>query len=255
MEISDFAFIKEEIGKGDAFFLVAGGAVAEIENDVFGALFLEIGEFGFGLFDAVAGEAFDVQIADLIGHQLGDDARIRNVGAGESDFFGFGIAQAEDGDGDGGTGIAAQEFFGIGERHVARGNVINAFDEIAGGDIGLVGGGAGQGIDDGDVTVTLSEDETDAGFAEIGAFFVLAVLIGVEIAGEGVDGFEETVDCAEGDALHVRFFDVFQLDALEHFGVDLEMPVNIIVRDSAAAASAEEEKHHNTGGAANNCPS
>ena len=191
----------------------------------------------------------------MIGHHLCDYARVGNVGAGESDFFGFGIAQAENGDGDGRADIAAQQLFGIGERHVASGNIIDAFDEVASGDVGLVGGGTRQGINHGNITITLGEDKTHAGFAKIGALFILAVLISIEIAGEGVDGLEEAVDSAEGDALHVWFFDVFELDALENFGVNLEMPVDIIVRDSAATARAEQKKHHDASGAANYCPS
>ena len=89
------------------------------------------------------------------------------------------------------------------------------------------------------VSVTLGEDETDASLRIVGAFFILAILIGIQVAGERIDRLQKAVDSAESDTFHVGLFDIFELDTFENFGVDLQMSVDIVVRDSAAASCTE----------------
>ena len=76
----------------------------------------------------------------------------------------------------------------------------------------------------------------------------LLVLIGVEVAGVGVDGFEQSVDGAERDALHVGFFHVVALDAREDFGVNGEVLVGILGRGALAAHGSEKEHENEAGG-------
>ncbi len=97
-------------------------------------------------------------------------AGISDVGASEGDLFRIGILQAEDSDVDGRTGIAAQQLFSIGEWHVAGSHIVDAFDQVARGDVGFIGGRAGNGVYYRDITVPLGKNETDAGFVGITPF-------------------------------------------------------------------------------------
>src|ERR1022692_1783697 len=76
----------------------------------------------------------------------------------------------------------------------------------------------------------------------------LLVLIGIQIAGVGVDGFEQSVDSAQSDALHVGFFHVVALDAREHFGINGQMAVGVLWRGALAAHGSKEEHKNETGG-------
>jgi hypothetical protein len=59
---------------------------------------------------------------------------------------------------------------------------------------------------------------------------VLLVLLGAEVAGEGVDRFEQARDGAQRDALQIRLFDVVALDAGEDFREDGEVLVSVLRR-------------------------
>ena len=72
----------------------------------------------------------------------------------------------------------------------------------------------------------------------------LLVLIGIQVAGVRIDGFEQAVHRAQRDALHVRLFHVIALDAREHLGVNGQVTVGVF-RRSALAAHGSEKEHKN----------
>ncbi len=156
------------------------------------------------------------------------DAGDGDGGAEQIHFGGLRLAEAEDGEFHGGAGFAVEEHVGVGQRHVARGNTIDGFNDVAGGEPGFVGRGAGDGVDDADfVAVLAAEQEADAGLGVGEGLLILLVLVGVEVAGEGVDADQQAVDGAEGDILHVGFFDVVGFDLGEDFSEDVEVAVRV----------------------------
>ena len=91
----------------------------------------------------------------------------------------------------------------------------------------FAGGRSRNGIHDADVAELLRQDQPDVGLVLVLALHPLFVLIGVEVAGVWIDGFEQPVHRAQRDALHVGLFHVIALDAREDLGVNREMPVSV----------------------------
>ena len=80
----------------------------------------------------------------------------------------------------------------------------------------------------------------------------LLVLIGIQVAGVRIDGFEQPIQRAQRDALHVGLFHVIALDSREHFGVNGEVPVSIFGGSALAAHGAEQEHENEAGGGGSN---
>ena len=81
----------------------------------------------------------------------------------------------------------------IRQRHIARGNAFDGFNDIAGGKPRLGGRRSGNGAHHADIAEALREDQSNVTFVPDAVLLVFLVLIGVEIAGEGVDGFEQPI--------------------------------------------------------------
>jgi len=77
---------------------------------------------------------------------------------------------------------------------------------------------------------------------------IVLVLIGIQVAGEWIDGFEQSVQSAQGDALHVRLFHVFTLYAMQHFGVHAKLRIRPVARGASASYRAENQQQHDAGG-------
>ena len=58
---------------------------------------------------------------------------------------------------------------------------------------------------------------------------VLAILVGVQVAGERVDRFEQAVQSAQRDALHVRLFDVLALDVPDDVAEDADVLEGVVL--------------------------
>ena len=194
-----------------------------------------------GFFNPVAGQAGHVEITHFVRHQLRGNLRKRDIRASQRELLRIRITKPQDRYLDGGVRLSAKQLLGIRQRHVAGGNAIDALDQVAGGDVGFLSRRTGQRVNNRHIPVPLRQDQTNPGFGRILRFFILPVLIGVQIAGKGIDRFEKTVDCAERDALHVRLFDVFQLDAFENLCVDLQVPVNIVCCNRAPTCLRQSE--------------
>ena len=81
----------------------------------------------------------------------------------------------------------------------------------------------------------------------IAVLLIFLVLIGIEIAGERVYGFQQAVQSSERHALQIRFFDVFTLDPGQDFGVHGEMAVRVVGRGTLAQDCPADEEHQEGG--------
>src|ERR1700691_1527243 len=76
----------------------------------------------------------------------------------------------------------------------------------------------------------------------------LLVLVGIQVAGIWINGFQQTIQRAQRDALHVGLFHVIALDSREHFGINGKMPVSIFGGSAFAAHGAEQEHENEASG-------
>ena len=106
----------------------------------------------------------------------------------------------------------------VGQRHVPRGDALDALDQVPGGKARLGRGRIRQSAYHAHVTVPLGEYHSDVALVGVLVSQVLLVLIGVQVAGKRIDRLQQPVDRAQRHALQVGLFDVVALDAGEDLG-------------------------------------
>ena len=65
-------------------------------------------------------------------------------------------------------------------------------------------------------------------------------MLGIQIAGKGIDGFEHARQCALSHALHIRLFHVLTLDTGKHFRVNSQMAIHTGARGIGRSALAQD---------------
>ena len=163
---------------------------------------------------------------------------IHDVGARQLDLLRFRPAHAHDGQFHIGSGVAFQQQAGVSQRHIARSHAVDGFQHVVGGQPGLGRGRSGSHAHDADESEFLGQHQAHPGLMRILVLQIVLVLIGIQIAGEWIDRFEQPVQSAQGDALHIRLFHVFALDAVQHFGVDAELRIRPVGRCASAEHGA-----------------
>jgi hypothetical protein len=96
--------------------------------------------------------------------------------------------------------------------------------------LALAAGEPGDGAHHAHVAELLGEDQADIGALEVLVLQVVAILVGIQVAGEGIDGFQHAVERAQRDALHVGLFDVLALDARDHVAEHPDVLVGVVGR-------------------------
>ena len=105
----------------------------------------------------------------------------------------------------------------------------------------LAAGEFGIDTDHADVPGFLGQDQADVGALQVLVLQVLAILIGVQVAGEGIDRLEQAVQRAERDALHVRLFDVLALDMADDVAEDADVFEGVVLGGALAQAPSDQE--------------
>jgi hypothetical protein len=106
-----------------------------------------------------------------------------------------------------------------------RGLAFNEIDHIAVAEMVLIGGRAGQHVDDGGVTEALGDGEAHLRVVGGGTVLVDLVLGRREIAGIGIERVEQAVERAVGDFGDVGLSDVVVLNLAQDLGVDAHLVV------------------------------
>ena len=160
--------------------------------------------------------------------------RGRKLLANDFDGVGIGFAAADDANFYAGTGWTVEKIERLADGHVARREAADGFKNVAAVDAGFFGRAVGQDGNHDDVAEALAERE--AGFAGAGVLLlllVLGVLARSEVAGFGVERFEQAVERAGGDEVHVGLVHIIGLDLVEDFAVDGEGFVGFVVGGAA----------------------
>ena len=135
-------------------------------------------------------------VADLVRQHPGGDRRNQDQRPRERDLLRFGIGHVQQGDLDIRPRLPLQQDLRVGQRHVARGNALDALDQVTGADARLAAGESRQRAHHRHVTVALGQHHAHVALVGVLVLQVLLVLIGVEVAGERVDRFQQPVDRA-----------------------------------------------------------
>ena len=138
-DVCDQAFIEEQIRELGAFFGTAGGAMAHIQDQLLGALLLQVFYLRGDIFQVVAFEARHLDQADLIGQHLRGNCRNLDRRARQLDFLRLRLAKAQHADFDGAARITLQQNFSKSQRHIAGGDAVNGFKNVRGSQTGLRG--------------------------------------------------------------------------------------------------------------------
>src|SRR6185437_13681662 len=131
------------------------------------------------------------------------DGRLGDHGTGHHDLVRLGFGGPHNADGERGTGRAFENALDHGERDVACVLAVDRFEDVAVGEAGLVGRTAGDDRDDCRVTVTLGDVDPGLSTAALVRLVGLVVVRG-EIAGVGVERFQQAAQRAAGDGGDVR---------------------------------------------------
>src|SRR5262249_21517830 len=94
------------------------------------------------------------------------------------------------------------------------------------------------------------QHQTDIGAGIVLVLQVVLILIGVEVAGEGVDRLQHSVECAERDTLHIGLFDVLALDSRHHVAEDTDVFVRIVGGSGTSDPLPRDEHQREQRGAA-----
>ena len=166
--VGDGAGSEEEVGEAGGLGHVAGGYVAEVEEYLLIAGLGHGLELGFDLLDVIVIEDAGLEIEDagVLVHRLGDrgqgDDRARH-----GDLFGGGAAGADDRDGELRAGGTFEEHLDHGEGDVAGVLGADGFEDVAVGEVRLIGGTSGDDGDDSGVAVAFGDVDADLGLAGV----------------------------------------------------------------------------------------
>ena len=127
-----------------------------------------------------------------------------------------------------GAGIALQQRVRGGQRHIARGRAVDALDDVAISQAGLGGGRVGNGIEHAQITgELLRENQAHVRAMRVLGLQVILVLMGIQIAREGIHGFQHSVERAQRHRLHVGLLDVLFLDVRHHFAEHFDVLISV----------------------------
>src|SRR5208283_2142568 len=130
--------------------------------------------------------------------------------------------------------LAREKVLSLTDRHFAGSESGDRFQEVPAMQAGFFARTVGKHRGHDDVAGTLAEIQT--GFAGAGVralLFVLGIFARSEIAGFGIEGFQETVKRASGDEVHVGLVDVILLYLLENLAVDLQRFIRLVIGGAA----------------------
>ncbi len=186
-----------------------------------------------------------MDIAHVAGHQLCRDLGKRYVSACHGNLLRVGVPKPQNGKVYIRACVSAKQLLGVCERHIPRRDTIDALDKIARRDVRLIRRGSRQSVNHSHVAVSFCQNQAHTRACGVLILLILPVLVGIEVTGERIDRFKHPVDSAQRDALHVRLFNVLQLDALENLGVHLQVPVNVVRCYSTSRSRAKQQKTNN----------
>ncbi len=158
--------------------------------------------------------------------------------AGEGKLVGVGLARAHHREVHGGSRLALEHEADHGQRQLAGGLLADGLDDVAVGQVLLVGGRAGRHADHGGVAEALGNQDAHLGDAGGGTVLVDFVFRRGEIAGVGIQRFQQAVESAAGDLVHIGLGNVVGLDSPQHVAVDADLAVGAILH--AAGLNAQQ---------------
>ena len=124
-----------------------------------------------------------------------------------------------------------------GQRQLAGRLFADGFNDVAVSEVLFVGGRAGHHADHGGVSKTFGNQNSHLGGAG-GTVLVDFVFGRGQVAGIGVERFEQTVERSGGYVVHIGFGDVIGLDSPQHVAVDAHLAVSAIL--CAAGMNAQQ---------------
>ena len=196
----------------------------QIQNELLGALLFELLHLVRDFPHAAARQRHGLNQTDRLGTLIGDEPRrnrrIDQIHPRHRDLLRLGFTHAQNAEFQRAAVVALHQHLGIGERHIARRNIVDGFNHIAGGHPRLACRRTGQRIHHRQISEPAREHQTDIGFRSLLRFQIFFVLLGIQIAGVGIERFQHAVDRAQCHRLHVGLFDIIGLDARKHFAVN-----------------------------------
>src|SRR5579864_575273 len=96
--------------------------------------------------------------------------------------------------------------------------------------------------DDRSVTEPLRHRRPYVSFGADPSRLVFLVLLGIQVAGIGIQRFQQSVQRAVGNGRKVRLFDVFTTYARKDFAVNFHLAVSTVVRGANSADSSKQRK-------------
>ena len=162
----------------------------QVQHQLLGALLFQILNLRSDVLRVATFQALHLNQSDLIVHQLRGHGRVLHHGARQSEFLRLGLLESQHAYFHRTARIALQQQFGESQRHISSGDAVDGLQNVRGGQSSLGGGRAGNGVYDADVAELLRQDQADAGLMLAFARGPLLVLIGVQVAGVRIDGFE-----------------------------------------------------------------
>ncbi len=228
LQRSQGSLLDEEVGQAQSLPGVAARGVAQVEENLValaGAL-----DAGGDIVDARGGQHAGLEVKDgcVLIELLAQRGRGHD-GARERDLVGIGLEGTDNGDRNRGSGLALEHEAHQGQRKIVRGLAFNEIDHVAVAEMLLVGGRAGQHVDDGGVAEALGDGDAHLRIVGGGTVLVDLVLGGGQIAGVGIERVEQAVQRAVGHFGNIGLGDVVVLNLAQDLGVDAHLAVGGIL--------------------------
>ena len=217
--------------------------MAQIEDQLPGALFFKLGDLGPDVLYPARRERHRLdhtnRLGALVGHQPRAYGREYERSADQCEFLRLGPPDAQHAHLNRGSVFALEQDFREGQRHIASRDVVDGLDHVAGREAGLGRGRAWECVHHAHIAEALREHQADIRLGRFLGLEVLLVLIGIKIAGVRIQGFEHPVDRPERDCLHVRLFHVVGPNPGKNLAINAEVSIGVVRRCAPAMDRAE----------------
>src|SRR6185312_15803076 len=218
---------------------------AQIENQLLRALLLLVTNLAGDLLGLAFGKRDRLDIDDTFLDRFICGAGNHDIVAGDSNFLRLGFSRTNDRESNVRALLAGKFFLDGGKRHLMRALALDRLDNVPGFYAGLIRRATGKHGNYRRISEALGDGSSDVGvsFALVG--LVELVLIRIQIAGVGIERFQQPMQSSAGDGREIWFLNVFRTNTREHFAVNAELAVSAVVTVRGMNPKSTQEYHEN----------
>src|SRR6202142_2525979 len=228
----------ENLSRGASLSVVAGGAIAQVQNELVGALTVELRQVVMDLLGHPSVESGNAQVSDVAFNLVLDNPGGSQPRECDIDILWLRLAAVNHGELHGSSRLPRQQNLGLVDGHLAGGKAGDFLDHVAHLEPGFRSGTIGKGRDHTDISEALGKSETRRPLGFIRAFlFVIGVFQRTHIAGLRVERIKQAMQSPGSYLMKIRIIHVVALNVLQHFAVSGGGAEGFVVRGATENVS------------------